>query len=103
MAERGRRPGFTMSDEHRVKIRNSNILNALIEHVEGVREMSSTQVTAGLGLLRKIMPDLAAAADSDNQGQLRSMKAMSDDELEAIAASGSAGSSEETPSPSQLN
>ena len=52
-----------MSEEHRVKIQNSNILNALVEHVEGKREMSATQVSAGLGLLRKIMPDLAA---SDN-------------------------------------
>lgn len=60
MAERGRQPGFRMSDEHRVKIQNSNILNALIEHVSGEREMSSTQVTAGLGLLRKVMPDLAS-------------------------------------------
>ena len=60
MAERGRKPGFRMSEEHRVKIQNSNILNALIEHVTEGREMSSTQVTAGLGLLRKIMPDLAA-------------------------------------------
>ena len=59
MAERGRKPGFRMSDEHRVKIQNSNILNALIEHVEGKREMSGTQVTAGLGLLKKVMPDLA--------------------------------------------
>jgi hypothetical protein len=50
-----------MSDEHRVKIQNSNILNALIEHVVGEREMSATQVSAGLGLLRKIMPDLAAS------------------------------------------
>lgn len=49
-----------MSNEHRVKIQNSNILNALIEHAEGTREMSSTQVTAGLGLLRKALPDLSA-------------------------------------------
>jgi hypothetical protein len=47
-----------MSDEHRVKIQNSNILNALIEHTEGKREMSSTQVTAGIALLRKVLPDL---------------------------------------------
>lgn len=60
MAERGRSPGFTMSHEHRVKIQNSNILNALIEHATGEREMSATQVSAGLGLLKKIMPDLAA-------------------------------------------
>lgn len=50
-----------MSDEHRGKIQNSNILKALIEHVEGTREMSSTQVTAALGLLKKVMPDLSAA------------------------------------------
>jgi hypothetical protein len=50
-----------MSDEHRGKIANSNILKALIEHVEGTREMSATQVSAGLGLLRKVMPDLSAA------------------------------------------
>ncbi len=59
MSERGRKPGFHMTDEHRGKIKNSNILNALIEHVEGTREMSATQVSAGLGLLRKVMPDLA--------------------------------------------
>ena len=50
-----------MTDEHRVKIQNSNILNALIEHVEGKREMSATQVSAGIGLLRKVLPDLSAA------------------------------------------
>lgn len=60
MSERGRKPGFTMSNEHRVKIQNSNILNALIEHACGEREMSATQVSAGLGLLRKVMPDLAS-------------------------------------------
>lgn len=49
-----------MPEEHRVKIKNSNILNALIEHVLGEREMSATQVSAGLGLLRKAMPDLAS-------------------------------------------
>ena len=47
-----------MSDEHRVKIQNSNILNALIEHACGHREMTATQVQAGLGLLKKVLPDL---------------------------------------------
>jgi len=60
MAERGRSPGFKMPEEHRVKIQNSNILNALIEHCEGKRDMSATQVSAGLGLLKKALPDLAA-------------------------------------------
>lgn len=58
--KRGREPGFSMSEQHRVKIQNSNILNALIEHATGNREMSATQVTAGLGLLRKVLPDLQA-------------------------------------------
>ncbi|MCS3590744.1 hypothetical protein [Bradyrhizobium phage ppBeUSDA76-2] len=56
-----------MSDEHRVKIQNSNILNALIEHVQGEREMSATQVSAGLGLLKKVMPDLAATTISGDE------------------------------------
>lgn len=60
MSARGRSPGFTMSNEHRDKIRNSNILTALIEHAEGNREMSASQVTAGLGLLKKALPDLSA-------------------------------------------
>lgn len=47
-----------MSDEHRVKIQNSNVLNALIEHVEGRREMAASQVTAGIALLKKVLPDL---------------------------------------------
>lgn len=59
MSTRGRKPGFRMGSEHRDKIKNSNILNALIEHVEGKRDMSASQVSAGLGLLRKVMPDLS--------------------------------------------
>ena len=67
MAERGRAAGFRMSNDHRVKIQNSNILNALIEHAEGKREMSATQVTAGLGLLKKCLPDLSAVEVSGNE------------------------------------
>jgi len=64
----GRAPGFRMSEEHRVKIKNSNILNALIEHAEGKREMSSTQVTAAMGLLKKVMPDLQAVQHTGDDG-----------------------------------
>lgn len=72
MSERGRKPGFSMSAEHRVKIQNSNILNALIEHVEGDREMSATQVSAGIALLKKVLPDITnmqitGAEDSDGK------------------------------------
>lgn len=60
MAGRGRKPGFVMSDEHRVKIQNSNILSSLIRHVEGQQDMTPTQVSAGLGLLKKVLPDLSS-------------------------------------------
>jgi hypothetical protein len=104
MAEkRGRRAGFAMSNEHRGKIQNSSILRALIEHVEGTREMSATQVTAGLGLLRKVLPDLAATADAGEAGELVPVKRMSDDELEAIAAGGGARTAATTQSTSRLN
>lgn len=103
MPGRGRRPGFVMSHEHRVKIQNSNILNALIEHVEGNRDMSATQVTAGLGLLRKVLPDLAAAADVDAAGELVPVDKMTDEELEAIAAGRSPGTTAPSRSPSKLN
>ena len=68
---RGRKPGFKMPEEHRDKIKNSNILNALLEHVEGKRNMSSTQVQAGLGLLRKVLPDLSnTTVDGKIEGHL---------------------------------
>lgn len=47
-----------MGAEHRLKIANSNILKCLISHAEGEREMSSTQVSAAVALLKKVMPDL---------------------------------------------
>lgn len=86
MTKRGRKPGFRMSEAHRDKIRNSNILNALVEHVEGRRNMSPSQVTAGLGLLKKVMPDLSATDITASIN--RTSDEMSDDELIAIARAG---------------
>jgi len=59
--------GVRLTEAHRDKIQKSNILNALIEHAEGKRNMSATQITAGLGLLRKCLPDLAAVTYSGDQ------------------------------------
>lgn len=56
---KGSTSGVTMGESHRTKIRNSKILSRLIGHVEGRVELSPTQVSAGLGLLKKVMPDLA--------------------------------------------
>lgn len=44
----------------RRKIRESGVLEALIQYVEGKRDMSSSQVSAALGLLKKAVPDLSS-------------------------------------------
>ncbi len=70
---RGRTAGFMMSNAHRVKIQKSNILRVLIEHAEGKREMGPSQVAAGLGLLRKCLPDLSSVeikGDADSPLQI---------------------------------
>jgi len=47
-------------DEVREKIRASQLVNRLEDHVLGTVEMTSTQVSAALGLLKKCVPDLSA-------------------------------------------
>lgn len=54
-----------MTEEHRAKIKCTAILNALNEHVLGLRDMSATQVSAGLGLLKKVLPDLSASENKN--------------------------------------
>jgi hypothetical protein len=48
----------------RRRIRESGVLNALIDYVEGKRDLSSSQVSAALGLLRKSISDLSTHAPS---------------------------------------
>ena len=57
---RGRKPGFKMSEEHRTKIANSQILNVLIKHALGEIQLDPSQASTGLGLMRKVLPDLSA-------------------------------------------
>lgn len=65
MAERGRQPGFKMTDEHRTKIANAQVLNRLLAHFNGEVELSQTQVNVGLALMKKVLPDLASVALTD--------------------------------------
>ena len=44
----------------RERIEAAKIVEALKNHVVGGMEMSSSQVAAGLGLLRKVVPDLSS-------------------------------------------
>jgi hypothetical protein len=49
------------------------MVGCLQDHALGKKEMSATQVTAALGLLRKVVPDLSAttlSGDHDNPLEL---------------------------------
>jgi hypothetical protein len=46
-------------DSVREKIRATQIINALQNHVFGKKKMEPSQVTAGLGLLKKCVADLS--------------------------------------------
>ncbi len=54
----------------RAKIQTTQIIKRLASHVLGECEMSATQVAAALGLLRKVLPDLAVT-DLNIDGELR--------------------------------
>ena len=59
-----------LGERHRERLRQSNILTRLIMHVEGTLkdhrgqpiEMSPSQVTAAIALLKKFLPDLQAVS-----------------------------------------
>lgn len=44
----------------RARIQAAGISDRLIKHVLGETEMSKSQVSAGLGLLKKVLPDLSS-------------------------------------------
>jgi hypothetical protein len=75
-------------EETRAKIQSSQIVNRLMDHINGNVELSATQVSSALGLLRKTLPDLAAV---EHSGEIETKRAneMSDDELASIAAGSS--------------
>ena len=55
-------------DEIREKIRASQIVNVLENHVLGKRKLKQTQVTAALGLLKKCVPDLSRSEVTGKDG-----------------------------------
>ena len=65
MAERLNRRHQEMVRE---KIRASQLINRLENHVFGDLDLSNTQVTAALGLLKKCVPDLKATEHSNPDG-----------------------------------
>lgn len=63
-----------LSDEHRLKIQTSQLINRLTNFINGEVELTAPQVTAALGLLKKALPDLQAVeltGDEDNPVETR--------------------------------
>jgi hypothetical protein len=60
MANRGRAPGFKMPEEHRSKIRTTQLLNRLELCALGEVIMTPEQIRATEICLRKALPDLSA-------------------------------------------
>ena len=56
-------------DFTRQKIQTSQLVNRLTDHVNGNVELSASQVTAALGLLKKSLPDLANVQHSGDKDQ----------------------------------
>ena len=48
-------------EETRLKIKTSQLINRLTNHVLGKVDMKPSQVTAALGLLKKAIPDLSSS------------------------------------------
>ena len=60
-------------EETRAKIRTSQLINRLEDHIINDLDLKPTQVTAALGLLKKTLPDLAnveLSGDSDKPFQM---------------------------------
>lgn len=64
MAARTRK--LSIDDRTKLRIKTSQIINRLQDHVFGEVELVATQVTAGLALLRKTIPDLSATTHEGN-------------------------------------
>lgn len=78
----------------REKIRASQIINRLEDHILTDLELTSTQVTAALGLLKKIVPDLSSVEMQATVENVTNPTELSTEELLNIAAAGGAGSAE---------
>ena len=83
-----------LSEATRQRIKTSMIANRLTDHILGKCEMTATQVSAALGLLRKTLPDLQAMQLQEEVTHTEA-KELTDNELANIASTGSAGASKQ--------
>ncbi len=85
----------------RERIRTSMIARRLTDHALGKVEMTATQVSAALGLLRKTLPDLQAVAHSGHIG-IEKPEELSEAELDRRIAA-AAREETQTPGPQELS
>lgn len=57
------------ADAIRSRIQAGVIADRLVKHVLGEQEMTKTQVSAGLGLLKKVVPDLSTVSGPGENGE----------------------------------
>ncbi|MDA7948081.1 MAG: hypothetical protein MPJ78_11475 [Hyphomicrobiaceae bacterium] len=81
----------------RDKIPVSDLIARLADHALGTTEMTPSQVSAALGLLKKAVPDLSTTGAV--RGSQRQKDDISDDELIAIARTGGANGPRKTARP----
>lgn len=86
----------------RERIRTGVLMRRLTDHVLGKVEMTPSQVTAGLGLLKKTLPDLSAIAHSGSVNAPKPNE-LTNEQLADIATGGSPRAAESTPSGNELN
>lgn len=112
MAARTRR--IVHDENTRMKIKASQIINRLEKHILAEPEkdadgemvvkglMAQSQVTAALGLLKKILPDLSAVELSGEVSHVNADE-LKDEELAAIAAGSSTGAAKPKDSKKELH
>lgn len=68
----GRKAGFRHNEDTRNKIKASQLINRLTEHVMSEKpKLDTSQVNAAKALLNKVLPDLTAVSlDANLQGDL---------------------------------
>jgi len=78
----------THQDDVRAKIQGSQLVNRLQDHVLGKVDLTATQVTAAMGLLKKVVPDLSAVELSGEVATQHSynLKVLDDTVLGAVEA-----------------
>lgn len=82
----------------RQRIKTSQLVNRLVDHVNGKVKMVPSQVTAALGLLRKALPDLSATEHSGEIGSYQPNTQIPIEQRHPLeSADRSAASSDTTP------